>query len=201
MKKSTIVSAVVGGAGFAVPYVLNLGMPFSLMIGVLAFGAGNLIFSGDKQEQIKIDTKNENITDIVDKAKEMSADILGMINRVEDSDLKTDIREIYRTSHKIITAVQKNPKKLKYVESFFTYYLPETYKLLKKYDEIENQKLGSGSEAFMKKTRDMISKIKNAFNMQLEHLYQEDMLDTSAEMKVFDSMIKSEGYGESDFKF
>ena len=31
-------------------------------------------------------------------------------------------------------------------------------------------------------------------------LVPQDMIDTNAEMKVFDSMIKSDGYGESDFK-
>ena len=46
----------------------------------------------------------------------------------------------------------------------------------------------------------MISKIKVAFNEQLAHLYQEDMLDTDASMKVFDSMIKSEGFDGNDFK-
>ena len=60
-------------------------------------------------------------------------------------------------------------------------------------------KQGKGEE-FMKKTRDMVSKIKDSFNQQLAHLYQEDIIDTNAEMKVFDSMIKSDGYGDSDFK-
>ena len=78
--------------------------------------------------------------------------------------------------------------------------MPETLNLLKKYDEIENQRLGKASEEFMKKTRDMVSKIKDSFNQQLAHLYQEDIIDTNAEMKVFDSMIKSDGYGDSDFK-
>lgn len=199
MKKGTIISAVIGGTFFSVPYILGMGTSFSLLIGILAYGAGNLVFSGEKTE-LKIDTKNENINDIIEAAKDMNVDILRMINRVEDDRLKKDIREIYQTSNKIINTVAKQPKKLRYIDTFFTYYLPETYKLLKKYDEIENQKLGKSGEMFMNKTRDMISKIKDAFKQQLAHLYQEDMIDTNAEMKVFDSMIKSEGYGESDFK-
>ena len=199
MKKSNIISAVIGGTFFAVPYILEMGAPFSLLIGVIAYGAGNLVFSEDKKE-LKIDTKNEDMKDIIEKAKEMNSDILRMINRVEDDSLKQDIREIYQTSNKIINTVSKNHKKIRYVDSFFTYYLPETYKLLKKYDEIENQKLGNSGDAFMKKTRDMVSKIKDAFKAQLTHLYQEDIIDINAEMKVFDSMIKSDGYGENDFK-
>ena len=199
MKIGTIMSALIGGAGFAVPYILEMGAPFSLVIGVIAFGAGNLMFSENKTE-IEIDVKNESFSDIIEKAKEMNSDILGMINRVEDKELKQDIREIYQSGRKIIDTVSKNNKKIRYVESFFTYYLPETYKLLKKYDEIENQKLGASGDVFLSKTRSMVSKINEAFKEQLAHLYQEDMIDTNAEMKVFDSMIKSDGYGENDFK-
>ena len=176
-----------------------MGTPFSLLIGVIAYGAGNLVFSDDKTN-LPIDPQKDSMEDIIERAKEMNSDILGMINRVEDNDLKKDIREIYQISNKIIEAVKKDNKKIRYIETFFSYYLPETYKILKKYDEIENQKLGSSSEAFMSKTRDMIKKIKEAFKQQLAHVYQEDMIDTNAEMKVFDSMIKSEGYGGSDFK-
>ena len=199
MKRGPIFSAIVGGLGFAVPYLLEMGAPFSLVIGVIAYGAGHLVFS-DSSKTTQIDIKNEDFSDIIDKAKKMNSDILGMINRVEDDVLKQNIREIYQSGHKIINAVSKNHKKIRYVESFFTYYLPETYKLLKKYDEIENQKLGKSGEAFLGKTREMISKINEAFKQQLAHLYQEDMIDVNAEMKVFDSMIKSDGYGESDFK-
>ena len=86
------------------------------------------------------------------------------------------------------------------VKNFFTYYLPETLQLLKKYDAIENQKLGNASNDFMKKTQDIVVKINEAFKKQLEQIYQDDIIDTSADIKVFDAVIKSDGYGESDFK-
>lgn len=199
MKKGHIVSAIVGGACFTVPFLLELGIPISLVLGIMGYGAGNLVFA-DTNKSDKIEIKDDNIDDILANAKKMNSSILNMINKVEDDGLKDDIREIYQTANKIITTVSKEHKKIRYVENFFTYYLPETLSLLKKYDEIENQRLGKASEEFMKKTRDMVAKIKDAFNKQLAHLYQEDIIDTNAEMKVFDSMIKTDGYGDNDFK-
>lgn len=200
MKKGHIFSAIVGGACFAVPYLaLSFELPVALIIGVMGFGAGNLLFSESKSNTGNV-VKENDLKETIASAKKMNSSILNMINRVEDDNLKQNIREIYQTSNKIITAVANDNKKIRNVENFFTYYLPETYKLLKSYDTIENQKLGSASEDFMKKTRDMISKINEAFKNQLAHLYQNDIIDTNAEMKVFDSMIKSDGYGESDFK-
>ncbi|MCX4303027.1 MAG: 5-bromo-4-chloroindolyl phosphate hydrolysis family protein [Clostridia bacterium] len=200
MKKGYILSAIVGGACFAVPFCLEIAtMPVSLLFGVLGYGAGTLMFS-DSKTNMTLGKNNENLVDVLNNAKKMNSAILNMINKVEDDVLKQDIRAIYQTANKIINTVSKDNKKVRNVENFFTYYLPETLNLLKKYDEIENQRLGKASEEFMKKTRDMVSKIKDSFNQQLAHLYQEDIIDTNAEMKVFDSMIKSDGYGDSDFK-
>lgn len=206
MKNGPILSGIAGGICFAAPYLLfgtALGasaIPVSILTGVLGFGAGTLVFSDNKSKEINIDIEHEDVEQILEKAKKMNSDIIGMVNRVENLDLQNDIRTIYQTANKIINTVEKTPKKIKYVNTFFGYYLPETLKILHKYDEIENQKLGKSGEEFMEKTRKMVAKIKEAFNEQLVHLYQEDMIDTDAEMKVFDSMMKSEGFDGSDFK-
>lgn len=207
MKNGSILSGIVGGICFAVPYIIfsePLGMTVafsvSMLTGIFGFGAGTLMFSDSKTKEYTIDLETEGIDQIISKAKKMNTDIIEMVNKIEDSSLQIDIREIYQTSTKIINTVEKNPKKIKYVKTFFSYFLPETLKLLNKYDEIENQNLGKSGEDFMIKTRKMISKIKLAFNEQLAHLYQEDIIDTDAEMKVFDSMIKSEGFDGNDFK-
>lgn len=203
MKNGPILSGITGGICFAAPYLL-LGtapatLPISILTGVLGFGAGMLVFSDNRRADLNIDVEHEDVSQILSKAKKMNADIMGMINKVEDPDLQIDIREIYRTTNKIIEAVGKTPKKLKNIQTFFSYYLPETLKLLRKYDEIENQKLGKSVDEYMIRTRSMVSKINKAFNEQLAHLYQEDMIDSEAEMKVFDSMMKSEGFDGNDF--
>ena len=138
MKNGSILSGIAGGVCFAVPYVLfgaALGpsaIPVSILTGMLGFGAGTLVFSEDKQPELTFDMRHENIEEILAKAKKMNVEIMVMVNKVEDSDLQDDISEIYRTTNKIIDAVSKNPKKMKYVETFFSYYLPETLKLLRK---------------------------------------------------------------------
>ena len=75
------------------------------------------------------------------------------------------------------------------------YYLPVTIKILSRYDDIENQKLNTKeSEKFMKSVLDMTEKIKDAFNEQLNNMYQSEMIDTDAEIKVFEGMLKSDGF-------
>ena len=53
----------------------------------------------------------------------------------------------------------------------------------------------------MNSIQDMIAKIRVAFETQLSNLYQSDMVDTDAEIKVFKSMLKMDGFTEEkDFK-
>ena len=118
-----------------------------------------------------------------------------MVSLIEDEDLVRNIQEIHDTVSKIIDAVEKKPENYKKINNFFSYYLPVTINILDKYDEIENQRLNTEeSKKFMKSTQNMMKKINSAFKKQLSSLYQNDIIDTDAEMKVFDAMLKSDGY-------
>ena len=125
-----------------------------------------------------------------------------MVPKVESLELQKNIKEINQTVGKIINTVEKKPEKGKKMGNFFDYYLPVTLNIIKRYDEIENQNLNSKEgQQFMKQTEDMIIKINSAFKNQLSNLYESDIVDTDAEMKVFESMLKADGYDTtSDFK-
>lgn len=194
MKKGYIVSAILGAGFVAGPLFIGMQLPVALGMGVAAYVAGNLIFS--EKETIQT-VSSENLYDLLSSAKKINSEICSMIEKIEDKELQDDIREIYRIADKIIDTISKNPTKQKKANNFFQYYLPVTLKILQKYDEIENQRLESveGKE-FMKNTKNMIRTIKKSFNEQLSNLYQADMIDTDADMKVFKTMLKTDGYSE-----
>lgn len=136
------------------------------------------------------------------EAKKKNTQIAQMAPKIEDPELVKMIREINETVHKIIATIEKTPAKYKKANNFFNYYLPVTITILSRYDEIENQSLTTqeGKE-FMQSTKNMVEKINEAFKKQLSNLYQSDMIDTDAEMKVFESMLQADGYNqENDFK-
>lgn len=146
--------------------------------------------------------ESANLYDKLKEAKDINMRIKKMTSLVEDKELVRNIEEIHETASKIIEAVEKKPKNYKKIPNFFNYYLPVTINILNKYDEIENQRLNTEeSEKFMKSTQNMMKKINNAFKKQLSSLYQNDIIDTDAEMKVFDTMLKSDGYDTSDNDF
>lgn len=194
VEKNYIYSAILGGAFFAVPYVaLGIELLPSLAISAAAYGAGTLIFKDKNKIDLSIDKKN--LYDILKEAKEETLQISDISKQIEDKEVVQNIEQICDISNKIIDTLSKNPNKLGQARNFLNYYLPVTIKILTRYDEIENQRLNTTeSKEFMESVKKMTEKIKNAFNEQLNNMYQTEMIDTDAEIKVFESMLKSDGF-------
>ena len=196
IKYKEAVSAVVGSAFFAIPYLaLSLPLLPSALIGTGAFIAGELLLSSDEKNQIA----TESVKKTLDSAKDESKDIYNMRNKIEDEDLKKHIINISTSANKIISTIEKEPKKLRKIANFFDYYLPVTLSIIKRYDEIENQNLSSQEmKEFISSTKLMLKSADEAFNKILERLYQNDMINIDADMKVFNSMLKADGYDDEE---
>ena len=179
-------------------YYFQRGLLPSLAIGVTAFCAGEMLLDNKKEKPLSETDKS--LYEILENAKAQNKEIISMVPKIEDSVIKSDLAEMYETVNKIIDTVKNKPNKKKKLGNFFDYYLPVTVKLLKKYDEIENQRLSSeDGKVFMEQAKSKIGMIKEAFKKQLSILYQSDLVDAEAEMKVLDSMLKADGFDSSDF--
>lgn len=194
MKNKEVVSAIVGSTFFAIPYLgMSIALAPALIIGGVAFGASELVLSGIKGKESLKDTDRELYLKITN-AKKQNREILNLIPKVESKETRNNLNEIYDTVIKIINTVQFNPKKAKKINNFFDYYLPVLIKIVNKYDEVENQRLKSKeSKDFLEKADKMIKDTNKAFSNILASLYQSDIMDADADMKVYDLMLKADG--------
>lgn len=194
MRNKEIVSAVVGSAFFAVPYVgLSIALGPALVIGCAAFGASELVLSSVKSKELLKDIDKPLYLKI-NTAKKQNKEILSLIPKVESDITKKNLKEIHETVDKIISTIENNPSKAKKINNFFDYYLPVLIKIVNKYDEVENQKLVSkDGKVFMSKADKMIGETNKAFESILSSLYQKDIMDADADMKVYDLMLKADG--------
>lgn len=195
MKKKYIVPVVLGGVFFAVPYVaLNIPVLPSAAVAGIAYGAGWLITKGrDTDRELNLASENDALT--IKNAKEMTVQLLNLTRQLDSEKLILNIKEIVDIANKIIDTIERKPEKLENAKKFLNYYLPVTIKIIKRYDEIENQKLETEeTRKFMNSIQEMVEKIKKAFKEQLENMYRSDMIDTKAEIKVFESMLKADGF-------
>ena len=199
MKHKDTISAFIGSAFFAVPY-LALSLPIlpSVLIGASAFVAGELILTKNKKT---LKEENFNLYKVLENAKKQNKRIIEAKSYINNYEIKAYLTSINESTSKIIKAIEKTPKKIKNIDNFFDYYLPITVKIINRYDEIENNNLSSkDSKKFMSSTINMLSSIDKAFKNILNNLYQKEIIDIDAEMKVFSSMLKADGFNENELE-
>ena len=199
MKNKEITSAILGSTFFAIPYLgLSVALAPSLVIGGCAFLASELMFSGVKSKE-KLKDTNKTLYQKILEAKKEEKQIKNLIPKVESEETKQNLKEINETINKILEEVEKNPKKEKSLNNFFDYYLPVLIKITTRYDEIENTRLTSPDEKkFMTKAQNLIKDTNKAFKTILSNLYQKDIMDTDADMKVYELMMKADGIVEDN---
>ena len=199
MKNKEITSAILGSTFFAIPYLgLSVALAPSLVIGGCAFLASELMFSGVKTKE-KLKNTNRSLYEKIGEARKEQKQIKNLIPKVEKTETKQNLKEINETINKILEEVEKNPKKEKSLNNFFDYYLPVLIKITTRYDEIENTRLTSKDEkTFMTKAEKVIKDTNKAFKTILSNLYQKDIMDTDADMKVYELMMKADGIVEDN---
>lgn len=192
-----IISSVVGAGFFAVGYLgLSLALPPALALGAVSFVASELIVNGADK---KIEERKElSFNEKINEARKDNKHIKEIISNIEDEEVCKDLDEITKSTTKIINYIEKNKLKNKTSDKFFEYYLPVCVKIVDRYDDIENQRLTShDSKKFMNDGKRIIKDTNNSFKKILDSLYQSDIANAEAEMKVFNSILKSDGYDES----
>ena len=112
-------------------------------------------------------------------------------------------QKIYSLEHvirRIFESVSRHPRRMQEMERFMEYYLPTTVKLVNAYrdfDSVGTQGANiSSAKAEIERTLDTINQ---AFERLLDDLYQDAALDVSTDASVIQTMLKKDGWAESDF--
>jgi hypothetical protein len=121
-----------------------------------------------------------------------------MVDKIDDKDVSQDLEDITKSSDKIVNRIEENELKNKTARKFIDYYLPVCVKIVGRYDEIEDQSLTSkDSKEFMKNSGKILKATNKAFKRMLNSLYQDDIVDADAEMKVLNTMLTADGFDET----
>ena len=198
MKNKEIVSGVVGASFFALGY-LGMSVAFlpALAIGAGAYVASELVMTGPEKAVDKVEEMDLNKR--LNEAKKSNKHIEEMIDEIDSTEVSRDLKDINNTTTKIIKTIEKNKLNNKTTNKFLDYYLPVCVNIIDRYDEIENQGLTSkDSKKFMSSSANMVKETSLAFKKILNNLYQNDIYNNEAEMKVYNQMLKSDGYNSDE---
>ncbi len=193
MKNKEVVSGIVGGAFFAIPYLaLTLPILPSIAIGAAAFGASELLFTS--KNNLKLKDYNRPLYLTLQNAKKHNKYIADMIPKINDEEISKDLQEITNTVDEIIKTVEEDPKKAEKINNFFDYYLPVTTRIVDQYNNIEDKNISSkDGKTFVKDSKNMIDEVNTSFKKLLNSLYTSEIVNTDADMKVLNTMLKADG--------
>ena len=195
MKASYIISIIIAIIAFCGLYLgLDLNVIFSVFISLGSYYALTLIFNRNEVLQERIDLERLEYEQLTAQASSTIKQIKGLEGKIENSGIQSNISQICETSDKILLSLKEKPKKMKQVRKFVDYYLPFTLKILDQYDRVENQSLTSQESIdFMERVERMLGRVKLACEAQLNNMYDLDIIDTNADIKVFETMLKTDG--------
>ena len=106
------------------------------------------------------------------------------------------IDRIGEITGKILDYQRKNPAKAPELRQFLNYYLPTTLKILRAYAQMEAQGVeGENISAAKRRIEDMMDKVVEGFEKQLDQLFATDVMDITTDVEVLERMLDKDGLG------
>ena len=147
------------------------------------------------------ETGDPEVDALLDKGREMIADIRRENDLIPDSSLSDKLDQLENQCAEIFRAVYDKPHKASQIRKFMEYYLPTTLKMVKGYRMLDERGV-TGTEAVQAKKRidDALGVVLSACVKMLDKLYQDDVLDLTTDIDVLEQMLKRDGLTESDLE-
>lgn len=139
-----------------------------------------------------------------ERLEEASSDFARMqkaVDRIREQPLRTECEELLKTAQSILRYLTDNPEKITAARRYIDYYQETAANVLEHYNELKDTGLSTGeTEKVLHSTRESVSTLKSAFDMQFEKLMQNELMDMEADLNLLRQTLHSEGYTEPEKK-
>lgn len=147
----------------------------------------------------KSQTGNPEVDKIIDEGREYLKRLRAADDAIPDETLSEDITRMERASADIFRYIADHPEKAPQIRKFMNYYLPTTLKLLGSYQRLSAQNVkGENITSTLFNIAGMMHTVADAFEKQLDALYAEEAMDISADITVFETLLKQEGFVDEE---
>ena len=144
------------------------------------------------------DTGNAELDQVLLRGRQDLQQIEQINVAIADERISAQLDELAALTRNIFQEIQEAPQKLPQIRRFLDYYLPTTLSLLKKYEKFHTREIeGENSQQAMAQIDQLLDKILVAFRRQLDTLFEADVMDITAEIRVMEQMLQSSGLTEN----
>ena len=142
------------------------------------------------RQQVKAQKKKTYMDDLEKTLNELYE----LNEKIENEAVSQRIDRIGTLTAGIFGAVIENPAREQDVRKFMNYYLPQTLKLLKSYDLLEEQHYQSENIiASRRKIENVLDMLIEAYEKQLDRLFHDEALDIATDIDVLETMMAGDG--------
>lgn len=153
------------------------------------------------EKEEKSQTGNPEVDKIIDEGREYLKKLRAADDAIPDEALSECITRMERASADIFRYIADHPEKAPQIRKFMNYYLPTTLKLLNSYQRLSSQSVkGENITSTMFNIAGMMHTVADAFEKQLDALFSEEAMDISADITVFETLLKQEGFVDQEKK-
>lgn len=164
-------------------------------ISILLYFLVKQIFPGRETEvEVPVDTGNQELDAVILQGREAIIQMRQLKEGIQKEAIRARIDEMEAVSGKIFDYIKKEPGKAASVRTFMSYYLPTGIKLLKTYQELEQQgSSGENISGTLHKIEEVMESVVGAFHKELDGLFAGTALDIEVEAKTLDMMMDRHG--------
>ena len=212
--RSGLAYFITAAAVIAYSLVLPLYKPFHFLIATVVCGAVFLITDSimskrtetwkmnsaeemEKQANKMKSTGNPEADALLKEGKQMLANIMRSQYAIGNDTVKMEINDIIGVCVKIFDYVQTNPSSASKLKQFMNFYLPTVDKIVTSYQTLEaTESKGENVTKTMGSIEGILGTIKDAFEKQLDSLFEDTAVDVTADISVLKNQLAQNGLAQ-----
>jgi aryl carrier-like protein len=189
-------SGIIAAVVFLITFLfLDLGLPVSLILAAVGFGAGWFLLPAQKPEVAAAEAE---VKDSLAEGHQKLEHIRTLGRNIQKPEMAKSLAEVCAIIEKILSTIAEDPKKLKPAKQFLSYYLDSTVKIMTMYAELASKNVHDAEiQAALSKVEAMLGTIRDAFEKQLAKLLSGEVMDLDAELSLLQQTINMEGLGKT----
>ena len=142
-------------------------------------------------------TGDADVDELLRQGKDFCKELERLDDDIPDLEVSAKLRQIESLLELILNAVKREPARKKQIRQTMSYYMPTTIKLVRQYAVLQEQKIGGENiEEGMEKISGMLDSVVTAPKKQLDGLFEADVVDITADIRVMEKKLASEGLTE-----
>ena len=202
---SIILSAILALALFLILLlILRWNLILCIVLAAAVYIALSLIFKPVKRiGKIEVDSLS-NGEFLNERLAEAGSDYNRMqraVSQIHEQPLLRECQDLISRAGSILKYLTDNPEKIPAARRYIDYYQETAANVLEHYAELKNTGLSTAeTEKVLNSTRESISTLRAAFDLQFEKLMQNELMDMEADLNLLKQTLRSEGYKEPEKK-